>query len=190
MCAGLRVTSPLDTLFGCASVLSFEEGLVVADSALRLFDMDKEKAVDFMARKGRGRRGLRQALEVMSWADARSENGGESAARAVMIEEGFVVPELQVELVHPLEPWRRYRADYLWKTEDGGSVIGELDGMVKLANGGMLKDRSVLETLRQERQREALLTADGMRVLRFTPADVRARTPLVRMLERYGIPKR
>ena len=40
----------------------------------------------------------------MAYADGRSENGGESIVRGIMIDLGFALPELQVEIEDPLCP--------------------------------------------------------------------------------------
>ena len=60
--------------------------------------------------------------------------------------------------------------------------------MVKLEDEQMLKNHSVLQTLRQERNREAALTSTGLRVMRFTYDDVLLGLPLVTLMNHYGIP--
>lgn len=67
---------------------------------------------------------LRRLCEL---ADKKSENGGESFARAQMIELGFMIPELQHEFVIP-GAGKSYRTDFLWKLPSGALIVGELDG--------------------------------------------------------------
>lgn len=69
-------------------------------------------------------------------ADGKSENGGESLARAAMIELGFVRPELQHEFPNETNPKWPYRVDFAWKV-GGKLIVGELDGADKyLVNAG------------------------------------------------------
>lgn len=124
----------------------------------------------------------------MRFADGNSENGGESFARGVMIEEGFLPPRLQVEIPDPVEPGRMYRVDYLWET-DGGVIVGELDGRDKLADPALRKGKSMADVLRDERTRESRLTATGAKVMRFSFKDVLDRKRFVRMLEAFGVPR-
>ena len=100
---GVRVTSLRKTLIDCLCASTFSQGLPIADSALHWGLVGKEEMIGWLHEDGRRRRGVRQARETAAWADGRSENGGESVARATMIELGFEVPELQVELVDPMD---------------------------------------------------------------------------------------
>lgn len=187
---GVRVTSLMDTLVDCLLDAGFSEGLVIADSFLRSYGCSKKRLMHEVAIRAKGRKGASCARRTAFYADGLSESGGESLARAVMIEEGFEIPVLQAKLPHPIDCNKEFRLDYLWKLPDGGFVAGEFDGHAKLQDPRMLAGVTSMEALRRERQREALITVYGIRVMRFTFEDVRARKPLIALLERYGIPRK
>ena len=185
---GIRVVPSGLAALDCACRLPFERALGIADSLLRLEGFTRESLISFARSWGKGRRGLRSALRTFSYADARSENGGESFARAVMIEEGFAVPELQVPVPDPLGG-NEYRVDYQWVLPDGSRIYGELDGLVKTTDVEMLHGRSRAEVERDERLRESRITVDGARVVRFTIETVRSRAMFRKLLDRYGVPR-
>lgn len=88
---------------------------------------------------------------LVNYANPKSENGGESLARAIMLELGFVEPELQHEFPNPNHPQSPYRADFMWKV-NGKIIVGEFDGTDKyLIEDRTLPDnRSVACDLRTE----------------------------------------
>ena len=89
------VTTPLRTVLDCARVLPFDEGLAVADSALRAHDIGRQELVDSAAQL-RGT-GARAARLVAAHASGRAANPFESVLRALTIEEGFdLTPQLEV----------------------------------------------------------------------------------------------
>ena len=99
VCIGeVRVTSPARTLVDCALLYPFEHVLSMFDSALRRGLVTREEIVAVCD-------GLRvdcgPVFRLLHYADARSENGGESFCRAVSIEEGFVPPQLQHTFLQP-----------------------------------------------------------------------------------------
>ncbi len=184
---GIPVTPLLETTIDCLSRLNLTEGLPIADSALRSLNISKRQFLDLI--ESSGHYGTLKASKIALHANPLSENSGESMARAIMIEEGFALPELQAPITHPFCKGRAYRVDFLWHLNGQADVAGEFDGMVKLEDEQMLKNRSVLQNLRQERNREAALTSTGLRVMRFTYDDVRLRRPLVTIMDHYGIPR-
>lgn len=99
--SGIPVTPLLRTAFDCMRWLDFREGLAVADSALRAGEISQEELVEYVDRMRGGYHGIAQARMTAAHADARSENGGESIARAAMWELGFAIPDLQVEVPSP-----------------------------------------------------------------------------------------
>ena len=106
-----------------------------------------------------------------------------------MIELGFMIPELQVELDDPLEPGRVYRVDFLWVLPDGAVVVGELDGAWKYVS----KERgasAAIKAMRKERLRESRLSLTGVRVLRFSYEQAIDRAYMHRSLTCAGIPMR
>ncbi|MBR1828943.1 MAG: hypothetical protein IJ781_05465, partial [Atopobiaceae bacterium] len=130
----------------------------------------------------------RIAENSVRYADPLAANGGESVARAVMIEQGFMIPELQAEVTDPLDPSQTYYVDYRWQLE-GGDVIGELDGRDKYVLPEMMGGRDTLGVVIDERHRESRLTVPGTKVLRFSFRDVMDVERFVSLLELYGIPR-
>lgn len=113
--------------------------------------------------------------------------GGESIARAVMIREGILPSDLQREFQDPLDSQKTYRVDFVFELASGKTVIGEFDGRSKYEDPVLLGDRTALDVLREERQRESHITLLGMPVLRFTWNDVRQKGRLVEMLRKAGV---
>lgn len=186
---GCRVAPLWACVADCLRGTSFPMGLAVADAALRYTGASVRDMMSHLSRCGSHRCGIRRALLIASHADARAENGGESFARALMIEEGFMLPDLQVELTDPVDPSHRFRVDQFWRLPRGGGVIGELDGKEKYWNPKMMQGRSTLGTVLDERQRESRLTLLRYPVLRYTFADLLVPARFIRLLEAAGIPR-
>ena len=186
---GVLVTSLEETIVDCMLAFAFGEALAVADAALRCLRIEREELVRLVRRIGARRPGVAGALRVAAWADGLSESGGESMARAVMIEHGFVLPRLQAVVGNPTVRGESWRCDYLWELADGTTVAGELDGLEKYENPDMTKGLSAVQVMSAERIRESRLTAYVDRVMRFTFADVVNEGRLVALLERFGIPR-
>lgn len=183
---GSPVSAFKRTVADCLMTQPFSMALPIADSALRLTHMDARELVALVGSEGRNRKGVRRALRLAAYADARSENGGESRVRAFLIERGYPLPELQVELPDPTDSTRVFRVDFYWVLPDGRVVIGEFDGMGKYrgeAPGGGLDVRQVVH----ERQRESRLTLLGFPVLRFTFGDLVHPERLEALLASAGI---
>lgn len=123
------------------------------------------------------------------YANPLAENGGESMARGTMIELGYEVPELQVEVPNPLDDNHPFRVDFMWQRRDASLVIGELDGMDKYIEPEMCKGRTSVEVMSAERVRESRLTIAGARVMRFHFDDVLDRTGFASILDVFGVPK-
>lgn len=190
---GVRVTSICRTLLDCLCIASFREGLAIADSALRWGGIERAELEQYVAEKGRHRKGLNNARRVLRYSDGRSENGGESIARAVMIEHGFVVPELQTEVIDPMDPMNPKRCDFSWKFPDGQLILGELDGMgkyVRDCNGDLRDVEGVAREMSRERTREAHLNLTNAKVVRFTFNQVLDEGYFERLLLTAGVPKR
>lgn len=185
---GIPVTSVVDTVIECARSLPFPQALAVMDSALLYYDIhsaDVARKVDALGKRARG---VCNARKVIRYASGLSENGGESIARSIMIEEGFRVPELQVPVFDQVSG-EEYRVDYYWRLDDGSVIFGEFDGGEKFENERMRKGKSVAQVARAERIRESRLTLQGAKILRFTPEMLANRAEFVRLLEAYGVPR-
>lgn len=207
---GVAVTTAERTALDCMLGLSFPEALVVADSLLRLTVLTREEFLAYVVREARGRHGASVARQAARFSDARSESGGESLARARIIEEGFAVPDLQVEFPDPMGRGASFRVDFLWE-HAGRKVIGEFDGQGKYfedahidGRHGEAPDRgsgtaagaaasghasfSPRAVLR-ERRRESRLTAYGIPIVRFSYEDLFARGRFAALLDAFGVPR-
>lgn len=187
--AGVKAT-PLDrTIADCLRTLSMPAGLAVADSALRDYGLTREDLVGFVRAQSRVR-GSQQAIQTIGWADGRSENGGESVARGIMIELGFCVPELQVLVEDPSHPGCEFRVDYVWETGVARPIFGELDGAAKYADRGAAGEKISGKALLAERRRESRLTLCNASIMRFSFEEAKNRPFFRVLLERYGVPRR
>lgn len=184
---GIKVTEFWRTVADCLLRAPFSFGLAIADSALRLTCQTNESLESHLRETCKGRRGVGNALTIARYANALSENGGESRFRAFFIVYGFEVPELQVEFEDLLEPDRAFRVDYLWHLSDGTLLIGELDGLEKYCIGGD-KEPDV-RAFADERQRESRLSLLGHRIIRFSFNELSNPRMLMEKLERAGVPR-
>lgn len=185
---GIRVTPPLQTVVDCLCSLGFGRALAIADSAMRVLGLTKDAMREELALRGECT-GWKIARDAITYANPLSMNGGESVARAVMIEQGFMIPQLQAPRRDPLNPDSQFFVDFLWNLEGRGLVVGELDGKDKYVLPEMTGGRDVLDVMRDERLRESRISAEGVRVMRFSYRDVMDVNRFTRMLELYGIPR-
>lgn len=185
---GIRVTSPVCTVFDCARKLPFPHALAVADAALHNKLITSRQLQKYVSAHPRVH-GIRRARMVAQYADGRAESGGESILRARMIELGYEIPNLKVPITDPVDGRRTYRADMLIRTRNNDQVIIEMDGKEKIINPHMLKNRSSNEALLDEHQRESRLTAYGLRFLRIRYKDLLDTRKLRRLFDRFEIPK-
>ena len=191
--SGIQVTSLRKTIVDCLCAADFQTGLAIADSAIHWGLTSKIEIARWIDEDGAGRRGVRQARITALYADGRSDNGGESIARAVMIELGFAVPELQVEMFDPMEPGNPKRGDFGWQLDDGRWIIGELDGMVKYRGNGRHAPQDIDAAIRimsAERRRESHLNLGGYTVVRFSMREVFDRAYFEQLLRTAGVPQR
>ncbi len=187
--AGLPLVPFWRTVFDCLASFELPDALAIADAALQAGRLSARGLTGFLAEEYRGRRGVRRALGVAVLADARAESGGESIARATMFQLGFAKPELQVWIEDPVEPGKWFRVDFLWLTEDGRLVIGELDGRQKTSRPELMGGRDALRVMQDERLRESHLTALRPAIARFSYDDARDPARLGPLLERFGVPR-
>lgn len=189
---GVKVTIPERTALDCMRTMPVCEGAAVADAAIRRERWDNAHLDEWIAefRKKHRYRGILRSLLVCDIADGRSENGGESIARANMILAGFEAPELQVEIRNPVDPQQIFRADCLWVCADGSIVVGELDGRRKYTDENMLRGRDIQEVLFEERQRESRISALGAKVMRFPFEVANDRERLAALMDVFKVPRR
>ena len=184
---GIRVTPGVLTMADCLRDAPSADGLVIADAFSRNYDFEREFMEELVKACGKGRTNIDCALATVAYVDRRAENGGESIARAVMIEAGIPPSDLQVEFVDPVDTRQVYRVDFLFCLVDGRMVIGELDGRGKYEDDALLAGRTTVDVLLRERQRESRLTMLGMPVVRFTMEDVMTPGKLARFLKAAGV---
>ena len=167
----------------CLRTMDFKNGLAIADSAVHLGLTSKEKLLRFFEQQDKRTTGYAQALVTLRYADARAENGGESIARAIIIEQGFMVPDLQHEVPDPVDDSHVYRVDFWWEIEGQAAIVGELDGHDKYVDRDMTDGRSIVEVMADERIRESRVSGTGAKVMRFLFADVLNTSYFVHLLE-------
>ncbi len=165
----LPVTGLARTTVDCARLLHREDGLVIADSALRI-GADPARIRELLA-EGAGQRGVVRAREVLAFADGRAESPGETLTRWRLHREGLPAPALQVPVTTSAG---RFRADLGWP---GARLLLEFDGFVKYGGGGA---RAAAEAVFAEKRRQDALEEAGWRVLRVTWTDLRAPATLAR----------
>lgn len=184
---GVRVVSLIEAALVCLRLASFEDGLAIADALIRREKVSRSKLMDWIHRSMDCDSGMERALSTARFADPRSESGGESMARAMMVAAGVLPTDLQVEFSDPVNPGRKIRVDYLFRRVDGCVMVGEFDGKIKYLDDGMLHGSSAVGVMLRERQRESHLTLLGMPVIRFCMKDVRTPGRIARMLADVGI---
>ncbi len=164
--AGISVTPPIQTATDCLLQTGFADGMPIADSTISKLGLAPEQLMEAVEQRATARNGraIRTALTTLRYADVRAESGGESVARAVMIETGFA-----------------------WERQARELTLGELDGLIKYTDQTMLAGRTTAEVLVAERQREAHLSLYGHPLLRFTMNEVRSTGMLAKKLQTAGI---
>lgn len=186
---GPRVTPLLRTILDSLRWMGFREGMVVADWAMGTRGVAWQDFVEYAYHRIGSCRGVRSALSTFVRATGLAESGGESIARAVMIEQGYLLPAQQVEVPDPLRPGRTFRVDFVWVRADGRVIVGECDGLRKLLDPKMTGGRTPQQVLLDQRKREGLITAYDVSVLRFTYEEAAGVSELVRKLDLYGVPR-
>lgn len=151
-CWGIPVTAVSRTVVDLARALPFVDGVVVADSALRLGKTSTPDLARVADSCGQWP-GVARARRVVGFADGRAESVLESCARAVFDERGLEAPDLQV--VFRGEGFV-FRGDFYWARH---RTIAEADGMAKYEDP---------ERARDQIRRDRLLRDAGYKVVHFT----------------------
>lgn len=187
-CGGTHVTTLEQTAASYLAERDYPHGLAVADSVLKITGCGLD-ALHAYIDDGVSDAGKRQfAHATASWADPKSDNGGESYARGVMILLGFERPELQVPFGKLTEN-EDYFADYLWRTPEG-DIVAELDGRDKYVDEEMTGGRDIIEVMRDERIRESRITFRCKGIIRFKFRTVQNTEKFRALLLKYGVPLR
>lgn len=180
---GLRVTSAATTVVALSAARGLLASISAADHALRAGLTTDTGLADAILRMGRAP-GARRARTVAGLADAWSQSAGESTSRARIHLDGFCAPQLQAQF--PVEAGRHAVVDFWWPE---AAVVGEFDGRIKYRLGGIDDQRSVEDRLWAEKRREDQLRALGLRVVRWTWADVWHPGALAARLTAAGVPR-
>ncbi len=157
--AGIRVTDPTWTVIDTARESTFEQGIVLAESAL-WHERTTSESLRSVLLSCADWPGARNAGRVIAFASSLSESPGESLARIAFERLGLPQPRQQVAVRDALGLIGR--VDFLW---DEFRTIGEFDGRLKY-------DDERRETLYDEKRREDRLREAGFEVVRFGWADV------------------
>lgn len=187
--AGVRLTSFARTVGDCLRIMDFRSGLALLDSALRVSQKTSEELMDMIEQACQRMPGIRRMRAMMSLGDARAESGGESIARATMLELGLALPDLQRVFHSPLAPETDYRVDFAWEMPGEAHLVGEMDGIEKYKNPAMTAGRSISQIIDDEHRRQTHIEAcpDVLRVVRFGFADVMRDQEFLSLLMGCGV---
>ena len=187
---GVRVTPLARTTADCLRVMDFRSGLAIADSALRVEGQSLDQLTKDIERLCPRMPGLDRIRHLLALADARSESGGESIARATMLELGIAPPDLQRAFNSPLSSQEAYRVDFAWDVAEG-CILAEFDGLEKYVSVEMTHGKTVAQVIENEHRRQSMLEADEhvVRVIRFGYTDVRREGDFLRLLTSCGVPR-
>lgn len=119
---GVRTTPLLQTMFDCLRTTDFEHGLPIADSALARLGITRDHAAELICAAWQGYHHLKRALATLAHADPKSPDGIASRVRALVIEQGFADPTLEVEVLDADHPDTALCADMFWMLADGTTV--------------------------------------------------------------------
>lgn len=186
---GISITPPIQTVTDCLLQTGFADGMPIADSAISKLGLTQGRLMEEVEKRAGARNGraVATALTTLQYADARAESGGESVARAIMIETGFAPDRLQYELCDPFDSTKSMRTDFAWERQAKELTLGELDGLIKYTDQTILVGQTTAEVLVAERQREAHLSIYGHPLVRFTMSDVRSAGVLAKKLQTAGV---
>lgn len=162
--AGVRATGVVPTVVSVARFGSVADGIVALDRVLRA-GVPREALAEEVEQHA-GKFGVRQARELVGFADDGAESPWESWARICALALGLPPPVTQLEIV---ADGRLYYADLAWPQ---WRLIIEFDGYVKYrshADG----DRS--EVLIREKEREDAIRSIDWNVARVTASVLRQR---------------
>lgn len=148
---GLAVTSPARTVVDTARISTFDQAVVVGDSALHRRLVTLDEILDEVGRAG-PRKGIATARRAAGFLDGRSESPGESLSRIRIRQHDLPPPELQ-HVLHDGTGAFLGRADFFW-TECG--VVGEFDGMGKYGVDG---DQAAVAVHREKLREDAIRDA-------------------------------
>jgi hypothetical protein len=160
---GLPVTSPARTVVDAARISTFDQAVVVGDSALHRRLVTVEEILDAVGRAG-PRKGIATARRAADFLDGRSESPGESLSRIRIRKHDLPSPELQHVLRDGTGAFLG-RVDFFWT---GSGVVGEFDGLGKYGVDGS----QAAVAVHREKLREDAIRDAGYEVVRWTWRDL------------------
>jgi very-short-patch-repair endonuclease len=152
---GFRTTSVLRTVSDLSRKLSVIEAMVIADMALHAGLIDRSELSEWVDRRA-GRKGVGAERRVLDLAECATESPMEARLRMLVVLNGLPRPEVQITI-------RDERGDFLGRPDLYYSEHGlglEYDGNTHRAS------------LVEDNRRQNRLLLAGVRLLRFTAADV------------------
>jgi hypothetical protein len=161
---GVAVTTAARTAYDLARRLSYEEGVVACDSALRV----PETAIEDLRRihlRYDNWAGARRARRAIDAADGRAQNPGESLARVALARIGYGDAEPQVVVRLADGTFVAMTDFYIARI----CTVVEFDGAMKYGIDGQDPRQQVIE----EKRREDRLRDCGLQVVRMMAADLR-----------------
>ena len=189
---GMRLTSLTRTVFDVARMSTFEAAVGCADAALRqtavsgqILDIDAAETwrADALENAHSGLRGVRQARQVIEFADGRAQFPGESVSRVRLFQLGFSKYDLQVPVVGAYGD--QYWLDFAFP---GARTFGEFDGHAKYIDPSLRTTESAEEAVLAEKQREDdIRGVTGWRFARWGYDDIRTAHDLGTRLAAFGI---
>lgn len=181
--SGVPVVPLAQALCDCAALYDFPNVLGAFDMALRSGKI-KENEIPGSSRVLDPPRLQR----LMKYTDVKSENGGESYVRGLLLERGIARPMLQVPFTDP-ESGRVSRVDFAWVGVDGRIIVLEFDGMGKYVDADKAGRRDIAQVVvEQEERTRALMRCGVARILRCKYDDLGNPEFLVRDLLQAGVP--
>lgn len=189
---GLRVTSLARTVFDVARTASLETAVGCADAAMRSVSvaghmLDVELAEswrsDALALASAGMRGVRQARQVLEFADGRAQLPGESVSRVHLHRLGFHRYDLQVRVVGAQGD--EYWLDFAFS---GARRFGEFDGEEKYTDAALRSAVSAEQAVLDEKRREDdVRGVTGWAFARWGHEHIRTAQLLGRRLAAFGV---
>lgn len=174
----LLVTDPARTVVDLARQLPFAPALAVADAAL-FAELTTAERLRSTLEAGARTRGSRAARRVVDAADGRSESVGESRSRAVLLQLGLPLPDLQVE-VRRCDGAFLGRCDFCWRER---RLLGEFDGLVKYGRR-LRPSQDPADAVVREKLREDAMRDEGWGMTRWIWRELDSPTTLARRIQR------
>lgn len=175
---GVRVTSIARTIVDLARSLSFESAVCAADFAARTRAITRDLLIEVLDACP-NHPVNRRARRVVDFMDGRSESVGESRARVVLNELGYV-PQLQVRIADDRGVFARtdfYLAALV--------TAVEFDGKIKY--GRLVPEgRSPSDVVWEEKRREDRIRSAGVQMVRITWADLEHPDHIDRLIRAAG----